>query len=152
MKDMLFKQIAVLAERDFLCNEKSDRRMVITRLGIAATKTKEKETKEKCQELGSNTIHLYAVQLSSTSKWKWNQGKILSSKTMKIGCISRLRETMDQCKKYQFIDKSAVNALENICKAYYLYGTSKNTLAYNFDPCKTSKTHWRVRQTSILLF
>ena len=55
-----------LAERDFLCAQRSDRRMVIAELDKAATILNKKETNGGWKELNSFIIYLCVVKLPST--------------------------------------------------------------------------------------
>ena len=55
-----------LAERDFLCDQKSDRRMVIAELDKAATILNKKQTNGGWKELNSFNFYLCVVKLSAT--------------------------------------------------------------------------------------
>ena len=55
-----------LAERDFLCDQRSDRPMVIAELDKAATILNKKETNRGWKELNSFIIYLCVVKLSAT--------------------------------------------------------------------------------------
>ena len=55
------------AERDFLCDQRSDRRMVIAELDKAATISNKKETNGGWKELNSFIIYLCVVKLPATT-------------------------------------------------------------------------------------
>ena len=59
------KKLSSLAERDILCDQRSDRRMVISGLGKAATILNKKETNGGWKELNSFIIYLCVVKLSA---------------------------------------------------------------------------------------
>ena len=61
------KNRVFLAERDFLCDQRSDRRMVIAELDKAATILNKKETNGGWKELDSFVIYLSVEKLPATS-------------------------------------------------------------------------------------
>ena len=60
------KNRVALAERDFLCDQRSDCRMVIAELDNAATILNKKETNGSSKELNSFIIYLCVVKLPAT--------------------------------------------------------------------------------------
>ena len=60
------KNRVLLAECDFLCDQRSDRRMVIAQLDKAATFLNKKETNADWKELNSSIIYLCVVKLPAT--------------------------------------------------------------------------------------